>query len=185
MAAAKARSHYDHDQDQRIIFGGVQPHGRVPQGAIKQARTQKKRLVPDAFSVAQDKLNDKRKQWAEKNAGHGDEVPSYIQEAAERRAYETAHLAPESRAQQHSRSRGASSSKQPPSKALRKESPAPKQVAGEAAAKMVRQEKLVAPSQGSSAETKISSGTQELHMQAPQKVPSWITDPWQPVRPDN
>jgi len=62
-------------------------------GAIKQARTQKKRMVPDAFSRAQDKLNEKRKQRAQKNAGHADEVPSNIQEAAERRAHETAHLA--------------------------------------------------------------------------------------------
>jgi hypothetical protein len=142
MAAAKARTHYDHDQDQRIIFG-VQPHGR--------------------------------------EAAHTTLAITKV--APESRA-------PESRAQQHSR--GASSSRQAPSKALRKEVPAPKQVAGEAAAKMVRQEQHVAASHGSSAKTKgskaqekVSSATQELHMQAPQKVPSWITDPWQPLRPNN
>ena len=134
IAAAKARTHYDHDQDQRIIFG-VQPHGREA-------------------------------------------------------AHTTTKVAPDSRAQQHSR--GVSSSRQAPSKTLRKEVPAPKQVAGEAAAKRVRQEQHVAASHGSSAKTKgskaqekVSSATQELHMQAPQKVPSWITDPWQPVRPSD
>lgn len=138
MAAAKARAHYDHDQDQRIIFG-VQPHGR---------------------------------------------------EAAHTTLVAPESRAPESRSQQHSR--GASSSRQVPSKALRKELLAPKQVAGKVAAKMVRQQKHVAASQGSSTNTKgskaqekVSSATQELHMQAPQKVPSWITDPWQPVRSNN
>jgi len=77
------------------------PEEMLGKGVIKRARTQKKHLVPDAFSVAQDKLNEKRKQWAEKNAGNGDEVPSYIQEAAERRAYETAHGKTEAKGKTH------------------------------------------------------------------------------------
>jgi hypothetical protein len=178
LAAAK-RAQFDHAQDQSIIFS-TRPKPHASQVARAVGATQPAPKRASAHRAAHSDAHQhtgagaqERASAASKEAGSKEMLSAKSQEDSAKYQRELAQASKKAHANHDSQAATARLDFH------KKQQPAFKKYFNEYS----RKSKAVEGRTEEQAEAKASGGsTQQLHMEAAQKVPSWITDPWQPVR---